>query len=81
MEWVAIIQMIIQMIQQCNEERNSAEILVFALNRPLGRWMIRQHLRDNGVKGRRLRSAMSQVRARRISDKEIEAFIENALAA
>ena len=81
MEWVAIVTMIIEMVQKCRENRDAEAITADALNRPLGRWMIRAHLRDEGIRGKRLRSAMRQVKEKKISNKEIEAFIENALDA
>jgi len=80
MEWVTIVTMVIKMIQKCREERDAALITADALNRPLGRWMIRAHLKDNGIRGRTLAGAMRQVRAKPMSEKDIEVFIENALA-
>ena len=79
MEWVAIITMVIEMVQKCRENRSAEEITATALNRPVGRWMIRRHLIDQGIRGRELRDAMSQVRSHEITDDDVKSFVENAL--
>jgi len=79
MEWVAIIAAIIEMIQKCKEERDEDEITAAALNRPLGRWMIRAHLKSKGIRGKKLAQAMRDVRAHEMSDRDIEAFVANAI--
>jgi len=80
MEWVAIITAIIEMIQQCKENREEDEIIADALNRPVGRWMIRAHLKSKGIRGRKLAGAMRDVRSHKMTDKDIEAFVSNAIA-
>ena len=79
MEWIAIVTAIIEMIQKCREDRDRDEIERDALNRPLGRVMIRRALRNKGAKGFQLREAMEQVRHHTMHDDDVIDFISDAL--
>ena len=78
MEWIAIVSMIVEMIQKCREERDNESITAIALNRPVGRWLIRREMKSRGLRGKKLRSAMRKVSEYEMSDSDVEAFVENA---
>ena len=78
MEWIAIVTMIVEMIQKCREERDNDSITAIALNRPVGRWLIRREMKSRGVRGKKLRAAMHKVSEYEMSDSDVEAFVENA---
>jgi len=79
MEWVAIVAAIMEMVQSCRENRDRDDIEADALNRPLGRWMIRRTLRDKGLRGEGLRNAMQQVRNHEMDDDDVRDFLTDAL--
>jgi Cys-tRNA synthase (O-phospho-L-seryl-tRNA:Cys-tRNA synthase) len=78
MEWIAIVTMIVEMIQKCREDRDNESITAIALNRPVGRWLIRREMKSRGLRGKKLRAAMQKVSDYKMSDSDVEAFVENA---
>lgn len=81
MEWLILIMpIIVTMIQSCNKSQNVSEIQDAALNRPVGRVMIRWALRKEGFRGGKLREAMKEVRDYDMSDDDVKDFVLDALS-
>ncbi len=61
MEWVLLIEKIIELIQKCRENRSRAEI-EGGLKRPgiMERWALRAILREKGLRGRELRAKVAE---------------------
>ena len=72
MEWLEILKVIIQIIQDCqNEGATKQEILETLENRRLVRFSLRRSLRRKGFRGRELRSAVNDaLEELRYSDRE-----------
>jgi hypothetical protein len=79
MEYVALAKFIIEFIKECRENRSKNDIEEVALNRPLGRWLIRKQLRDKGHRGVKLRTSMRTLKEATMTDTDVKAFIANAL--
>ena len=58
MDWATLIEIALQIVKECQEERGYETTLDNLQSRPLVRWVLRGRLREHGLRGRQLRQAV-----------------------